>query len=62
MWEEDENSMKAFRGSGSHARAMPKLVEWCDEAAYAHWAQADGSIPDWSEAYERLVREADCRA
>jgi Domain of unknown function (DUF3291) len=55
VWE-DEKSMKAFRGSGSHASVMPKLAEWCDEAAYTHWT-ADRLIPSWPEAYERLVSE-----
>jgi Domain of unknown function (DUF3291) len=56
MWE-DERAMKSFRGSGAHAQVMPKLVEWCDEAAYAHWASASNSIPDWPEAHERLIKE-----
>jgi hypothetical protein len=56
VWE-DEKSMKAFRGSAPHAAVMPKLAEWCDEAAYAHWAVADRLIPSWPEAYERLVSE-----
>lgn len=56
VWE-DEKSMKAFRGSAAHAAVMPKLAEWCDEAAYAHWAAADRSIPGWLEAHERLVSE-----
>jgi hypothetical protein len=55
VWE-DEKSMKAFRGTGTHARVMPKLAEWCDEAAYAHW-MADRLIPNWPEAYERLLSE-----
>lgn len=55
VWD-GEKSMKAFRGSGTHAEVMPKLAEWCDEAAYAHW-MADRSIPSWPEAYERLVSE-----
>ena len=54
---QDEKAMKAFRGSGPHARAMPKLAEWCDEAAYTHWAAADGALPEWPEAYERLLNE-----
>jgi hypothetical protein len=56
VWK-DEKSMKAFRGSSSHARVMPKLAGWCDEAAYAHWVVADQLIPDWPEASERLVSE-----
>jgi hypothetical protein len=55
-WEE-ERAMKSFRGSGVHARVMPRLFEWCDEAAYAHWSAPDGELPDWLQAYEYLSRE-----
>ena len=51
---ETEKSMKAFRGSGSHARVMPRLAKWCDEGAYAHWSSAEASVPAWPEAYEHL--------
>jgi len=54
---ENETAMKAFRGSGPHAGVMPKLVEWCDEAAYTHWIGADDSIPEWLEAYDHLVSD-----
>jgi heme-degrading monooxygenase HmoA len=53
----DERSMKQFRGSGAHAQVMPSLARWCDEAAYTHWISTDNSIPDWSEAYEKLISE-----
>jgi hypothetical protein len=56
VWQ-DERAMKAFRGSAAHAKVMPRLAEWCDEAAYAHWALDGDSVPDWQEAYERLVAE-----
>jgi hypothetical protein len=56
VWE-TEQAMKAFRGSGSHAKVMPLLVEWCDEAAYAHWAPSGDSVPSWQEAHERLAAE-----
>jgi hypothetical protein len=49
--------MKAFRGSAPHAKVMPRLIEWCDEAAYAHWIPTDASIPLGPEAYEHLVAE-----
>lgn len=49
--------MKAFRGSGAHAGVMPHLVNWCDEAAYAHWIEADGTLPGWTESYERLLKD-----
>jgi heme-degrading monooxygenase HmoA len=54
---EDERAMKAFRGSGAHAQVMPKLVAWCDEAAYAHWTTSDDKLAEWPEACERLVNE-----
>jgi len=54
---EDERAMKAFRGTGAHARVMPRLFEWCDEAAYAHWTAPYGELPDWLEAYEHLSSE-----
>jgi hypothetical protein len=54
---EDERAMKAFRGTGAHARVMPRLFEWCDEAAYAHWTAPNGELPDWLQAYEHLFTE-----
>lgn len=37
---------------------MPRPVNRCDEASYAHWmVAASAEIPTWPEAYERLVRE-----
>ena len=54
---ESERAMKAFRGSGPHAKVMPRLVEWCDEASYAHWIPAGTSVPSWPEAHEHLVAE-----
>lgn len=57
VWE-SEKAMKAFRGSDAHARVMPRLTKWCDEAAYAHWTVPIASgIPSWAEAYDRLVTE-----
>ena len=56
VWE-NERAMKAFRGSGAHAKVMPRLFTWCDEASYAHWIPAQNSVPSWPEAYERMVNE-----
>lgn len=56
VWE-SEKAMKAFRGSDAHARVMPKLTEWCDEAAYTHW-KVDDSIPEWPDAYNQLVNDS----
>jgi hypothetical protein len=49
--------MKAFRGTAPHAKVMPRLVEWCDEASYAHWIPTGVSVPSWPKAYEHLVAE-----
>jgi hypothetical protein len=54
VWE-TEQTMKAFRGSEPHAKVMPRLVEWCNEASYAHWIANGTAVPSWPEAYEQLV-------
>ena len=51
----DQEAMRAFRNSGRHKTAMPKLSEWCDEATYIHWEQESDSVPDLKSAYDRLV-------
>lgn len=56
VWE-SERAMKAFRGATPHAKVMPRLVEWCDEASYAHWIPTGASVPSWPEAYEHLVAD-----
>jgi hypothetical protein len=56
VWE-SERVMKAFRGTAPHAKVMPRLVEWCDEASYAHWIPTGAYVPSWPEAYEHLVAE-----
>jgi hypothetical protein len=56
LWH-DEQAMKAFRGCAPHAKVMPRLIEWCNEASYAHWVPTGDSVPSWQEAHERLVEE-----
>ena len=56
VWE-NESAMKAFRGAGDHGKAMKRLAQWCDEAAYARWETVGDAIPSWSEAYGRLSAE-----
>jgi hypothetical protein len=43
--------------SGSHLAAMPKLLDWCDEASVAHWEQVGAELPNWAEAYQRMCAE-----
>ena len=52
-WDKQE-SMRQYMISGSHAKAMPKLMHWCDEASVAHWEQESAELPDWEEADRRM--------
>lgn len=50
----DEQSMKRYMLSGPHGRVMRRLMEWCDEAAVAHWTQESPEPPSWQEAHHKL--------
>lgn len=50
----DEAAMRAFRSSGAHRAAMPRLAGWCDEAATGHWQQDLDEVPDWPSAHARM--------
>lgn len=52
-----ESEMRAFQTSDAHGAAMPKLLDWCDEASIAHWIQQDTNLPDWQSAHKRMVNE-----
>jgi Domain of unknown function (DUF3291) len=52
-WTNDA-SMRTFRSSGVHAQVMPKLAQWCNEAAVVQWEHAGIELPSWEEASERL--------
>jgi hypothetical protein len=56
VWHDDA-AMRAFMLSDPHKSAMPKLLEWCDEASLVRWSQADASPPSWDEAHRRLQLE-----
>jgi heme-degrading monooxygenase HmoA len=53
VWE-SRLAMLAFMTSGPHKRAMPKLLEWCDEASVAHWEQEGSALVGWDEADRRM--------
>ncbi|MFO1183418.1 MAG: antibiotic biosynthesis monooxygenase [Bauldia sp.] len=53
IWE-DEAAMRAYRASGAHLKAMPRLMDWADEALASHYEQ-EGTGLDWAEAHRRLA-------
>ena len=56
LWD-NEQSMRAFMAAPVHRRVMPKLLQWCDEAAVTHWLQDSPEPPSWQEVYRRLQQE-----
>ena len=52
---DSEADMRAFRNSGVHAKAMRKLLDWCDEASFAQYSAADQALPQADAAYEHLA-------
>jgi heme-degrading monooxygenase HmoA len=56
VWRE-EAAMNAFRTGGAHRRAMPKLLNWCDEAAVVHWTQESEEIPAWQQAQQQMAEK-----
>jgi hypothetical protein len=52
-WDNQE-SMRAYMTTGSHKKAMPHLLHWCDEASVAHWTQEETALPSWTEADRRM--------
>lgn len=53
----DEEAMRTYRIAGAHKRAMPKLLDWCDEAAVVHWQQDSAQLPAAAEALRRMLTE-----
>jgi len=52
-WESQE-AMRGYMLAGDHKKAMPHLMEWCDEASVAHWEQEAAVLPSWEEADRRM--------
>lgn len=56
VWRE-RAALRSFMTTGAHAKVMPHLSEWCDEAAVVHWNQDLPTAPSWLEAHRRLQQE-----
>ncbi len=56
LWR-DEADMRRYMTNGAHRVAMPKLMEWCDEASVAHWTQDVADPPTWQDADARMRTE-----
>lgn len=50
----DEGAMRRYRDSDWHKRAMPKLLDWCDEASVARWTQNTPDLPTAASMLERM--------
>ena len=54
---DSQADMRRYMTAGAHMAAMPKLMEWCDEASVAHWEQTEAALPSWAEADRRMRAE-----
>jgi hypothetical protein len=50
----DETSLKRFRDTAWHKRAMPRLLDYCNEASLARWTQDTADLPAGAAMLDRL--------
>ena len=50
----DGMDMRGYMTGGAHLRAMPLLIDWCDEASIVHWQQPGGDVPGWRDCDARM--------
>ena len=53
----DATAMRAYMKAGPHLKAMPKLMDRCDEASVVHWEQENAEAPSWTTADRRMRAE-----
>jgi hypothetical protein len=53
VWD-NAQSMRDYMLAGAHRAAMPRLVNWCDEASVVHWEIEGDASPSWPEADHRM--------
>lgn len=56
LWQ-GQADMRDYIASGRHLTAMPKLLNWCDEASIVHWTQDGEALPGWTLADTRMRLE-----
>jgi hypothetical protein len=54
---QDRARMSEFMLAEPHLATMYRLDEWCDEATFVDWEQPGAALPDWQDAYARLVAD-----
>src|SRR3989442_350510 len=50
----DEAAMKRFRDTDWHKAAMPRLLDYCNEASLVRWTQDTADLPNAAAMLERL--------
>jgi hypothetical protein len=53
VWD-SAGAMRDYMLAGAHRAAMPRLVNWCDEASVVHWEIEGDATPTWPEADQRM--------
>lgn len=51
---DSQASMKQYMTTGAHRKAMPSLINWCDEASVVHWETPNETLPSWNEADRQM--------
>lgn len=53
----DRVAMGGFLEAQPHLGTMDRIDQWCDEATFVDWEQAEDALPDWQDGYDRLVAD-----
>jgi hypothetical protein len=52
---QDAEAMRRFMTAEPHLHTMNRIDDWCDEATFINWEQPEADLPDWDDAYHRLI-------